>query len=75
MADDAVHVGQGWPDAAIELLDAGIDVISTLNLQHLESVNDVVETITGVAQRETVPDEVVRRADQVELVRAFLASP
>ena len=51
-----------------ELLEAGIDVISTLNLQHLESVNDVVETITGVAQRETLPDEVVRRADQVELV-------
>ena len=51
-----------------DILSAGIDVISTLNLQHLESVNDVVETITGVAQRETVPDEVVRRADQIELV-------
>jgi two-component system sensor histidine kinase KdpD len=51
-----------------ELLEAGIDVISTLNLQHLESVNDVVETITGVPQRETLPDEVVRQADQVELV-------
>ncbi len=51
-----------------DLLAAGIDVISTLNLQHLESVNDVVETITGVAQRETVPDEVVRRAEQIELV-------
>ncbi|MGI8329292.1 DUF4118 domain-containing protein [Actinomadura scrupuli] len=55
-----------WQDIE-ELLDAGIDVISTVNVQHLESVNDVVERITGVPQRETVPDEVVRRADQVEL--------
>jgi two-component system sensor histidine kinase KdpD len=47
---------------------AGIDVISTVNIQHLESVNDVVERITGVAQRETIPDEVVRAADQQELV-------
>ena len=43
-------------------------MISTLNIQHLESVNDVVERITGVKQRETIPDAVVRRADQVELV-------
>ncbi len=56
-----------WQDVE-ELLDAGIDVISTLNIQHLESVNDVVERITGVQQRETLPDDVVRRADQVELV-------
>ncbi|WP_169949112.1 DUF4118 domain-containing protein [Microbispora sp. H11081] len=56
-----------WQDV-VELLDAGIDVISTVNIQHLESVNDVVQHITGVPQRETVPDEVVRRADQVELV-------
>ncbi|MEN3533922.1 sensor histidine kinase KdpD [Microbispora sp. ZYX-F-249] len=56
-----------WQDVD-ELLDAGIDVISTVNIQHLESVNDVVRHITGVPQRETVPDEVVRRADQVELV-------
>ncbi len=56
-----------WQDID-ELLDAGIDVISTVNIQHLESVNDVVERITGVRQRETVPDEVVRRADQQELV-------
>jgi len=56
-----------WQDV-VELLDAGIDVISTVNIQHLESVNDVVERITGVKQRETVPDEVVRQADQVELV-------
>jgi two-component system sensor histidine kinase KdpD len=56
-----------WKDVE-QLLDAGIDVISTLNIQHLESVNDVVERITGVKQRETIPDDVVRRADQIELV-------
>jgi len=56
-----------WQDV-IELLDAGIDVISAVNVQHLESVTDVVEQITGVPQRETVPDAVVRAADQVELV-------
>ncbi|MFF0308944.1 DUF4118 domain-containing protein [Streptosporangium sp. NPDC004379] len=56
-----------WQDIE-EILDAGIDVITTVNVQHLESVNDVVQEITGVPQRETVPDEVVRRADQVELV-------
>ncbi len=56
-----------WQDVA-ELLDAGIDVISAMNIQHLESVNDVVEKITGVPQRETVPDALVRAADQVELV-------
>ena len=56
-----------WQDIQ-ELLDAGITVLSTVNIQHLESLNDVVEQITGVKQRETVPDEFVRRADQVELV-------
>ncbi|MEV4242735.1 DUF4118 domain-containing protein [Streptosporangium canum] len=56
-----------WQDVE-EILDAGIDVVSTVNIQHLESLNDVVRQITGVPQRETVPDEVVRRADQVELV-------
>ncbi len=56
-----------WQDVE-ELLDAGIDVISTLNIQHLESVNDVVERITGVKQQETIPDAVVRAAEQVELV-------
>jgi two-component system, OmpR family, sensor histidine kinase KdpD len=56
-----------WQDIG-ELLDAGIEVITTLNIQHLESLNDVVEKITGVPQRETVPDAVVRRADQIELV-------
>ncbi|MFI6325078.1 DUF4118 domain-containing protein [Nonomuraea sp. NPDC050556] len=56
-----------WQDVD-ELLDAGIDVVTTLNVQHLESLNDVVQQITGVTQRETVPDEVVRRAEQIELV-------
>ncbi|MDT0269702.1 DUF4118 domain-containing protein [Streptomyces sp. DSM 44915] len=56
-----------WQDVE-ELLAAGIDVVSTVNIQHLESLGDVVAGITGVRQRETVPDEVVRRADQVELV-------
>ncbi|QQM45413.1 sensor histidine kinase [Streptomyces liliifuscus] len=56
-----------WQDVE-ELLAAGIDVITTVNIQHLESLGDVVESITGVRQQETVPDEVVRRADQIELV-------
>ncbi|WP_188302269.1 ATP-binding protein [Streptomyces sp. CBMA123] len=56
-----------WQDVE-ELLAAGIDVITTVNIQHLESLNDVVQKITGIPQRETVPDEVVRRADQLELV-------
>src|ERR1700689_1412618 len=56
-----------WQDV-VELLDAGIDVISAVNIQHMEAVTDVVEQITGVPQRETVPDAVVRAADQVELV-------
>src|SRR5262245_12046074 len=56
-----------WQDVE-ELLDAGIDVITTVNIQHLESLNDVVTQITGVTQRETIPDSVVRAAEQVELV-------
>jgi two-component system, OmpR family, sensor histidine kinase KdpD len=56
-----------WQDVE-ELLAAGIDVISNVNIQHLASLNDVVEKITGVPQRETVPDAIVRAADQVELV-------
>ena len=56
-----------WQDVE-ELLAAGIDVTSTLNIQHLESLNDVVERITGIKQRETIPDEVVRAAEQVEMV-------
>lgn len=56
-----------WQDVDA-LLEAGIDVLSTVNVQHLQSLNDVVERITGVTQQETVPDEVVRRAEQLELV-------
>ncbi|MDO8363252.1 MAG: DUF4118 domain-containing protein [Actinomycetota bacterium] len=56
-----------WQDVE-ELLAAGIDVISTVNVQHLESLNDVVQRITGIVQRETVPDAFVRSADQIELV-------
>ena len=56
-----------WQDVDA-LLDAGIDVITTVNIQHLESLNDVVQQISGVEQRETIPDEVVRRADQIEIV-------
>jgi two-component system sensor histidine kinase KdpD len=56
-----------WQDVEA-LLAAGIDVISTVNVQHLESLNDVVERITEVGQRETVPDSFVRQADQIELV-------
>jgi two-component system sensor histidine kinase KdpD len=56
-----------WQDVEA-MLEAGIDVITTVNIQHLESVNDVVEKITGITQQETVPDAVVRRAEQIELV-------
>ncbi|BCJ75134.1 sensor histidine kinase [Catellatospora sp. IY07-71] len=56
-----------WQDVH-ELLDVGITVLTTVNIQHLESLNDVVEQITGIVQRETVPDQIVRDADQVELV-------
>lgn len=56
-----------WQDIE-ELLAAGIDVISTVNIERLESITDVVERITGIRQHETVPDEVVRAAEQVELV-------
>jgi two-component system sensor histidine kinase KdpD len=56
-----------WQDVE-DLMAAGITVLSTVNVQHLESVNDVVEKITGVRQAETLPDVIVRRADQVELV-------
>ncbi|MGH7895315.1 MAG: DUF4118 domain-containing protein, partial [Candidatus Binatia bacterium] len=53
---------------ALELLDAGIDVYSTVNVQHLESLNDVVAQITGVRVRETVPDAILDRADEVQLI-------
>jgi two-component system sensor histidine kinase KdpD len=56
-----------WQDV-MELLDAGIDVITAVNIQHLESIADAVEQITGTAIRERVPDWVLRKADQIELV-------
>ncbi|WP_025157589.1 DUF4118 domain-containing protein [Leifsonia aquatica] len=56
-----------WEDVDA-MLDAGIDVMSTVNIQHIESLNDVVEQITGVQQRETIPDAVLRRADVIEVV-------
>ncbi len=56
-----------WQDV-LELLDAGVDVWSTLNVQHLESLGDVVQQITGVKVRETVPDAVLDRADEIELI-------
>lgn len=74
LVDELAHTnvpGSGnekrWQDIEL-LLAGGIDVISTVNIQHLESFNDVVEKITGVPQRERVPDAFVRGADQVELV-------
>jgi len=51
-----------------ELLNAGIDVVTTLNIQHLESLNDLVESITGVRVRETLPDRILDQADEVELI-------
>ena len=56
-----------WQDVE-ELLDAGIDVYTTLNVQHVESLNDVVAQITGVVVREIVPDSILERADEIELV-------
>jgi two-component system sensor histidine kinase KdpD len=56
-----------WEDV-VDILGAGIAVVSTVNIQHLESLADAVEEITGVTIRERVPDWVVRRADQVELI-------
>jgi two-component system sensor histidine kinase KdpD len=56
-----------WQDVD-ELLDAGLDVWTTVNVQHLESLNDVVAAITGVRQAETVPDHVFDEADEVELI-------
>lgn len=76
LVDELAHVNvpgsrnaKRWQDVN-ELLDAGIDVVSTLNIGQLESMVDVVERITGMAARETVPDEIVREAAQIELVDA-----
>ncbi|HEV2013572.1 MAG TPA: hypothetical protein VGR77_06795 [Candidatus Dormibacteraeota bacterium] len=56
-----------WQDVD-QLRDAGIDVISTLNVQHVESVNDVVQKITGIVQRETLPDRVLDTADEIQFI-------
>jgi two-component system sensor histidine kinase KdpD len=56
-----------WQDV-MELLDAGINVYTAVNVQHLESLNDIVAKITGVVVRETIPDSVFERADEIELV-------
>lgn len=56
-----------WEDVD-EILASGVDVVTTLNVQHIDSLNDSVERITGVPQRETVPDAVIAAADRVELV-------
>jgi two-component system sensor histidine kinase KdpD len=65
-APGSVHEKR-WQDVH-QLLEAGIDVVTTVNVQHLASLTDDVEAITGVRQRETVPDQVVRDADQIQLV-------
>lgn len=74
LADELAHTNtpgskyhKRWQDVE-ELLDAGITVISTVNVQHLESLNDVVAQITGIEQKETIPDSIVRQAAQVELI-------
>ena len=74
LVDDLAHANtpgsrnaHRWQDVEV-FLEAGITVISTVNVQHLESLNDVVSHITGTAQPERVPDEFVRAADQIELV-------
>jgi two-component system, OmpR family, sensor histidine kinase KdpD len=59
--------GKRWQDA-IELLDAGIEVYTTLNVQNVEGLNDIVAQIAGIRVRETVPDAILERADEVELV-------
>jgi two-component system sensor histidine kinase KdpD len=56
-----------WQDVA-ELLEAGIDVHTAVNVQHLESLNDIVAQITGIPVRETVPDSFLERADEIELI-------
>jgi two-component system, OmpR family, sensor histidine kinase KdpD len=74
LVDDLAHTNvagsrhaKRWQDIE-DLLAAGISVITTVNIEHLESLNDVVQRITGIVQHETVPDAVVRAADQIELV-------
>lgn len=74
MVDELAHTNvagsrnpKRWQDVR-EVLNAGINVMSTVNIQHIESLNDVVRQITGVVQRETIPDTVLRAADQIEVV-------
>jgi K+-sensing histidine kinase KdpD len=74
LVDELAHTnapGSGnekrWQDVE-QLRDAGIDVISTINVQHVESVNDVVEKITGIVQRETLPDRVLDLADEIQFI-------
>ncbi|MDQ1419760.1 MAG: two-component system, OmpR family, sensor histidine kinase KdpD, partial [Acidimicrobiaceae bacterium] len=74
LVDELAHTNRAgsrhakrWQDVE-ELLAAGISVVTTLNVEHLESLTDVVERITGISQHDTVPDAVVRAADQIELV-------
>jgi two-component system sensor histidine kinase KdpD len=74
LVDDLAHTNapgarhtKRWQDV-LELLDAGIDVFTTLNVQHLESLNDVVAKITGVVVQDTVPDSVFDRAEAVQLI-------
>lgn len=74
LVDELAHTNApGMPNAkrwmdVRDLLDAGVSVMTTVNVQHIESLNDVVEKITGVPQHETVPDEALRAADQIEVV-------
>jgi two-component system sensor histidine kinase KdpD len=75
LVDELAHTNAGdagphekrWEDV-LELLEAGIAVVTTLNVQHIESIADAVESITGAKVRERVPDWVVRKADQIELI-------
>ncbi|TWU06281.1 sensor histidine kinase [Stieleria varia] len=65
-APQSVH-SKRWQDVE-ELLQAGIDVYSTCNVQHVESLNDIVAKISGIVVRETVPDDVFRRADELTII-------
>ena len=74
LIDDLAHTNapgsrnaKRWQDV-MEILNEGIDVVSTMNICHLESMVDVVESISGLAQHETVPDGIVTKATQVELI-------
>ncbi|HUN80195.1 MAG TPA: sensor histidine kinase KdpD [Phycisphaerae bacterium] len=64
---DGLRHTKRWQDV-LDLLDSGIDVYTTVNVQHVESLNDVVAQITGVVVRETIPDSIIERADEMELI-------